>query len=115
MTLLATIAAVSERVSQTASRLAKVRELAECLRGLAADEIPIAIAFFSGETRQGKLGVSYASLESACASSPAQSPSLSLQDVDIAFAALASIKGAGANTRRSERLQALFTRATNQE
>ena len=53
---------MSRRVSGTASRLAKIRELAGCLRRLAPDEIPIAIAFLTGETRQGKLGLAYAEL-----------------------------------------------------
>src|SRR5687767_8091369 len=68
MTLLAELAAVSERVAATTSRLAKVRELAGSLGLLAPDEIPIAISFLSGETRQGKLGASYATLQSAAAS-----------------------------------------------
>lgn len=55
MTLLADLAAVSRRVSGTASRLAKIRELAGCLRRLTPDEIPIAIAFLTSETRQGWL------------------------------------------------------------
>ena len=115
MTLLATLAAVSQRVSQTSSRLAKVRELADCLRALEKDEIPIAIAFLSGETRQGKLGVSYATLHSAGAGAAAQTPSLSLHEIDAAFAELASIKGAGANEKRTQRLAALFARATPEE
>ena len=65
MTLLADLAAVSRRVADTPSRLEKIRELAGYLRGLAADEIPIAIAFLSGETRRGKLGVAYAALHGA--------------------------------------------------
>jgi len=115
MTLLAVLADVSLRVSQTSSRLAKVREIADCLRALAHDEIPIAIAFLSGETRQGKLGVSYAALHSAGAGVAAQTPSLDLHEVDAAFAELASIKGAGAIEKRTRRLAALFTRATREE
>ena len=65
MTLLAQVAAVSRRVADTPSRLAKVREIAECLKQLQQAEIRIAIAYLSGEIRQGKLGVSYASLRSA--------------------------------------------------
>ena len=53
MTLLADIAAVSQRVAGTSSRLAKIRELADCLRLVTPDEIPIAIAFLSGEPLQG--------------------------------------------------------------
>ena len=78
------------------------------------DEIPIAIAFLSGETCQGKLGVSYATLQGAQAAHASQ-PSLTLQEVDAAFAEIAQIKGKGASARRAERLQALFDRATAEE
>src|SRR5262245_30052687 len=115
MTLLASVAAASQRVAQTSSRLAKVRELAACLRELTADEIPIATAFLSGETRHGKLNVSYASLGSARTAATAESPALQLTETDAAFAELAAIKGAGANARRSERLRALFALATSEE
>ena len=115
MTLLATLAAVSQRVSQTSSRLAKVRELADCLRGLGKDESPIAIAFLSGETRQGRLGVSYSTLHSAGTGTAVPTPLLSLHDIDAAFAELASIKGAGANAKRTLRHAALFARATPEE
>ena len=65
MTLLAQLALVSRNVAATSSRLAKIRELSGLLRTLEPDEIPIAIAFLSGETRQGKLGIAYAALRDA--------------------------------------------------
>jgi DNA ligase-1 len=115
MTLLADTAAVSRRVSETSSRLEKIRELAEHLRGLAPDEIPIAIAFLSGETRQGKLGVSYAALRSAEGTSPARQPALTLQQVDDELAALAGLGGKGSAGARTQKLAALFGRATAEE
>ena len=114
MTLLENLTATSRRVSDTASRLAKRRELADYVRGLANDEIPIAIAFLSGETRQGKLGVSYATLHAA-GGHAAATPSLTLHEVDDAFAELLTIKGSGSSERRAERLSALFARATHDE
>ena len=114
MTLLENLTATSRRVSDTASRLAKRRELADYVRGLADDEIPIAIAFLSGETRQGKLGVSYATLHGA-GGHAAATPSLTLHEVDDAFAELLTIKGSGSSERRAERLSALFARATHDE
>ena len=65
MALLADTAAVSRRVAETSSRLEKIRELAEHLRGLDPGEVPIAIGFLTGEPRQGRPGVSYAALRSA--------------------------------------------------
>src|SRR5262245_49235857 len=95
--LLAEVAEVSRRVADTSSRLSKIRELAGCLRGLAPDEVPIAIAYLTGETRQGKLGVAYATLRGAAAGSLPAQPSLSLADVDAAFSGIAAAGGKGAS------------------
>ena len=115
MTLLADLVTASRRVSETSSRLEKIREIASCLRGVAPDEIPIAIAYLSGETCQGKLGVAYGSLQAARAGDGASEPSLSVQEVDRAFAEIAQIKGKGASGRRTEALQTLFSRASAEE
>ena len=115
MTLLAQLAAASGRVSETASRRAKIAELAACLRGLAPDEIPIAIAFLSGETRQGKLGVAYAALRAGNWSAPPSCPSLTVEEADAAFAGLAAASGKGSAALRMQRLAALFSRATEAE
>lgn len=115
MTLLAQVAAVSRRVADTPSRLAKVREIAECLKQLQQAEIRIAIAYLSGEIRQGKLGVSYASLRSALETPPAVAPTLTLQAVDEAFTSLTEIKGSGAAERRSSALRTLFGQASAEE
>lgn len=115
MTLLAEVTATSEEVSRTSSRLAKSRTLAGCLRELEPGEIPIAIAFLAGAARQGRLGISYAALQMACANTPAPQPSLTLAQVDGAFADIAAMSGKGAASRRAARLAALFGRATAKE
>ena len=114
MTLLTVVTDTSRRVSATPSRLEKIRELAGCLRAVHPDDIPIALAYLSGETCQGKIGVSYVSLEAARVA-PAAAPVLSLQDVDSAFAALTLVKGKGSGERRSALLRELFIRATADE
>jgi DNA ligase 1 len=114
MTALSLITSTSARVGGTASRLEKIRELAACLRAVAPDEVPIAIAYLTGETCQGKLGVSFASLRAA-QSPPSAAPNLRLADVDRTFEQIAAIKGSGAATRRADALQALFARATAEE
>ena len=111
MTLLADIVSASQRVAQTSSRLAKIRELADCLRRLSPDEIPIAIAFLSGETRQGKLGVAYATLQSVRNHAPPPQPSLTLQEVDEQLSALADVSGKGSAGRREQRGEQLFAPA----
>jgi DNA ligase-1 len=115
MTSLADLVAASSRVAATPSRLEKAREIAACLRSLAPDEIRAGMAFLSGEACQGKLGVSFATLELARRGTPAPTPSLHVRDVDDAFGEIARAKGKGAAGRRAELLAALFGRATAQE
>jgi DNA ligase-1 len=114
MTLLADVVETSRKVAATSSRLEKTRELAGCLRRVEAQEVPIAIAYLSGETCQGKVGVSYASLRDASVS-PAAQPTLQLRDVDNALAELVQIKGKGAAAARADRLRSLLARATAEE
>jgi len=115
MTLLADATAVSTRIAATASRLEKGRELADFLRRLEPDEIAIAVAWLTGETRQGKLGVAYSAIHAAGASAGATLPVLTLGEVDAAFAAIAALKGKGAGAERAAQLASLFGRATKAE
>jgi len=114
MTRLAELVTASQRVGATASRLAKVAELASLLRRLQPEEIEIAVAYLSGETRQGKLGIGYATLAEA-RSAGARSSSLELRAVDDALDALAKAKGKGSAAERARRLGELFARATRNE
>ena len=111
MALLEQIVETSQRVSETSSRLEKTRALAACLRAVGPDEVAVAIAWLSGETCQGKLGVSYASLQAARVA-PAPSPTLQLLEIDRAFAELTQVKGKGSSEKRADALRALFSRAT---
>jgi DNA ligase-1 len=113
--LFSELAATSREVAATTSRLAKIRALAGFLRRLAPDEIPIAIAFLSGETRQGRLGIAYAALRDMDAGSAPAQPALTLAEVDAAFAALAGASGKGSATARAQSLRVLFGRATAPE
>jgi DNA ligase-1 len=115
MTLLAEVAGASARAAETSSRLAKVRELAGCLNRLAPEEIEIATAFLTGKPRQGRLGIGYATLQDVRGGAGAQQPSLTLREVDAAFAEIAAIGGKGSTGERARRLAALFARATRQE
>ena len=115
MALLAQLALASRNVAATSSRLAKIRELSGLLRTLEPDEIPIAIAFLSGETRQGKLGIAYAALRDAPWDVAPAAPSLTLTDVDAEFAGFTATSGKGAAAARARRLAALFARATAEE
>jgi DNA ligase-1 len=114
MTRLAELARVSSEVAGTASRLAKVAALAGLLKRLEPGEIAIALPYLSGDIRQGRLSLGYASLHGAMGR-PAASASLSLRDVDQAFAELKTVKGKGAAERRAALVSALFARASAEE
>ena len=98
--LLGELLAASERVAGTRSRLAKIDALAECLRRLDPAEIALGVAYLSGDTRQGRIGIGYATLKEALAATPAGSPSLTLAQIDEALARLARIKGEGSAAER---------------
>ena len=85
MTPLANLVGASERVGATASRVAKVRELASFLRTVPADEIEAAVAYLAGETLQGRIGIGYSMLQAAAAQSAAQSATLSIAEVDMSM------------------------------
>jgi DNA ligase 1 len=109
-----TVVETSRAVGGTSKRLEKIRLLAETLRQLQPDEVEIAVAFLSGNARQGRIGVGYATLREASAS-PAAEPSLSLADVDRALTELAAVSGRGSENRRRELLHSLFSSATEHE
>ena len=115
MASLTELVLTSRNVAATSSRLAKIRALSGLLGTLSPDEIPIAIAFLSGATRQGRLGIAYAALREAEYSSAPATPALTLQDVDAEFASMAATSGKGAARTRAQRLNALFGRATAEE
>ena len=58
--LLAQIAEVSQAVATTSARLAKIDTLAAALREAGPLEVPIAVAYLSGELPQRQIGVGWA-------------------------------------------------------
>ncbi len=114
MTLLADVVRTSTQVAGSASRLAKTRLIADCLRRLGAEEVAIALPYLSGELRQGKLTLGYATLQ-ASPGTPVAAPTLTLHDVDSAFESLKTVKGKGAAAQRAALLRSLFSRSTADE
>src|SRR3954451_21723862 len=115
MYLLADLVATSNRVAATRSRLAKLRELAQCLRALQGDEIEIGVMYLSGETRQGKIGIGYSVLRQAAGVGAANEAPLTLTQVDSALPEITSLRGSGSANRRKTALEQLFQRATSDE
>jgi DNA ligase-1 len=114
MTRLADLVDASTRAAQTASRLGKRDAIAACLRAAAPEEVEIAVALLSGEARQGRLGIGYATLRELRGGGAA-APSLALREVDDALARIAATKGKGSAAERGALLAALFARATRAE
>jgi DNA ligase 1 len=111
--LLEEIARTSVLVAETSRRLAKIEALASCLRRLRPDEVPVAVAYLSGELPQGSIGVGWASLRDP--GPPSDSPSLELLDVDAALRLVGSTVGPGSQSIRRSELAGLFARATAAE
>jgi DNA ligase-1 len=115
VTLLATVVETSNTVAQTRSRTAKVAALAALIKSLGPEEVEIGVTFLTGETRQGKLGASYSGLRDVRSGGAASLPSLTLTEVDQAFATFGSTRGSRSVATRKELLGALFSRATAAE
>jgi DNA ligase-1 len=113
-TLLTTVVDASESATRTSSRLAKRDAIAGCLRSAGADGVEIAVAYLSGETRQGRIGIGYATLAALRGSHTIQ-PVLTLSDVDAALDRIAATTGKGSAAVRSTQLRALFDCATAAE
>jgi DNA ligase-1 len=114
MTLLATVVATSRQVSATSARSAKIRLIADCLRGMDAGELEIAVLYLSGEIRQGRIGIGPSTLRE-CIAGAASEPSLEITEVDRLLDELAAIRGSGSGAKRAAALGALFGRATRDE
>ncbi|MGH2701093.1 MAG: ATP-dependent DNA ligase, partial [Actinomycetota bacterium] len=114
MTLLADVVTASSEIAETNSRSRKIAILAELLRKLDTDEIPIAVGFLSGGPHQGRVGVGY-SIAYGIESTAAAEASLTVEDVDRAITAVQRAIGSGSSTRRRQILGDLFSRATERE
>src|SRR5262249_36557391 len=72
----ADLVAASAAVASVSSRLEKIGRLKELLVRLAPDEIETAVAFLSGSTRQGRIGVGYRAIARGTDVPPATEPAL---------------------------------------
>jgi DNA ligase-1 len=113
--LLADLVTTSAAIASTRARTKKVAALAELLRRLAPDEVEVAVAYLSGDQRQGRVGIGWASLGALGAGARDDAPSLTVLDVDAAIDAVARASGAGSQSARRDVLARLFERATPDE
>jgi DNA ligase-1 len=112
--LLTQVVETSAALAGTRSRLQKAGFIAALLsEATEPAEIGIVVTYLSGELRQRRTGVGWRTLMDA--PDPAPEPSLTVVEVDQAFAELAEMSGAGVQARRRAAVDELFGRATAAE
>jgi DNA ligase-1 len=112
--LFSRIVDTSTAVAATSRRLEKTALLAALLRQLDPEEVEIVVAFLSGYTRQGRIGIGYATVRAAAAPA-AGAATLEVHELDRALGELAAVGGSGSEGRRRELLHGLLARATEPE
>ncbi|MGV9665717.1 ATP-dependent DNA ligase [Nocardia niigatensis] len=109
--LLSDVVEASQSVRATSSRKNKINLFAELLKQAAPEELAQVVAWLSGELPQGRIGTGWRTLTTLEVGSAA-APTLSVDDVDKSFSALAEVAGSGSAARRQELLVTLFGSAT---
>ena len=89
------VADVSRAVAGTAARLEKVGHLAGLLARVPPAEVPIVIAFLSGEPRQGRMKIGGAVLSGLRDVPAADAATIELREVDALFDRIAALSGSG--------------------
>jgi DNA ligase 1 len=114
MTLLADVVAASRGLADTSSRSNKVAILSALLGRLDPGEVASAVGFLAGVPRQGRVGVGYRTIY-GIEREPAPEPSLTIDDLDRAIAAVQGTTGRGSAAKRREVLGELLGRTTEPE
>jgi len=109
------IVETSRRVGQTRSRSEKVRELAACLQRCGPEAIETAVGLLTGRPRQGRIGVGWATFQSALPRIAARKPSLTLLQVDAVLDRIARTWGDSSLKERVRLMGELLARATREE
>jgi DNA ligase-1 len=110
----ADVVATSEAVAATRARSKKTAALAELFRQLEPLELGVAVGLLTGEPRQGRIGIGWATV-SKLEVPPADEPTLEVLDIDTALSELAVIGGPGSQSQRNGALADLYGRATKAE
>jgi DNA ligase-1 len=114
--LLAVVVETSAAVGATRSRKTKVDALAQLLHVCAPDEVALVVCLLTGEPRQGRIGVGWATLSTARADIDApDEPKVTVVELDDALDRVAAATGPGSATARQEILGELFGRTTAPE
>jgi DNA ligase-1 len=111
--LFADLAATSQALATTRSRLAKRALLVDLLRRTPPEDVGIVSRYLGGQLRQRRTGLGWRSLSTL--PTPADEPSLTVAQVDAAFEAMSRLEGAGSGLARTAQAAALFGAATADE
>ncbi|MBT2524464.1 ATP-dependent DNA ligase [Streptomyces sp. ISL-99] len=111
--LLATLARVSLEIASTSARSRKTALLAELFRSAGPDDVPIVIPYLAGRLPQGRIGIGWSLLREPV--TPADSPTLTVREVDAVLTAFAGVAGAGSQTQRARLVRELMGAATVEE
>jgi DNA ligase-1 len=112
--LFAELTAAWRAVAATPARSAKVALIADVLRRTPPEEVAIVVGYLSGELRQRRTGIGWAAFRDAPAVGTAK-PTLTVTDVDAAFARASALSGTGSTAARRRLLHDLLGRATADE
>ena len=80
-TQFAAIVEASRQVAGTRSRRSKIATIAALLREIPPDDLDATIGFLTGEPRQGKIGIGWATINEIDVE-PSPTPSLTVRDID---------------------------------
>ena len=112
---LADLVACSQAVRSTRSRKKKTAHLAELLERTRPEEVATVVAWLSGELRQGKIGLGYATVFKALDATAPGASGLAVSGLDAALTEIGGLSGKGSNTERARRLRALMAACTHDE
>jgi DNA ligase-1 len=113
--LLHELVVASAAVGEASSRRIKIDRLAALLQRLVPAEVDIAIAFLSGEPRQGRIGIGPSAIRDARPPASAATPELQLLEVDQIFERIAATTGHGSSLERVRLLRDVLARGTHDE
>jgi DNA ligase-1 len=113
--LLADVVATAASVAATSARNGKIELLAELFRRTPPEDIAPTVGFLSGEPRQGRVGIGWATAWRNQDGGAAGAPSLTVADLDAFFDRVLGTVGKGSAQARSELVAGLLARATEAE
>jgi DNA ligase-1 len=109
----------SDAVAAAPGRRTKIAEISALLSRASPSEVPVAVAFLSGELRQRQIGVGYAALgkllREPARSADGPGAPLTLAGTDAVFGAVGEVSGGGAQAERMRLLTGVFAQASAQE